>query len=89
MLPKIHKNKFLVSGRPIVSSCDSPTENISMLLDIILQSYVLETDSYIRDMGDFLEKIGKLELNQNDWIFMMDVTSLYTNIPCDEGIQCI
>ena len=46
-------------------------------------------DSYIRDMGDFLEKIGNLELNQNDWIFTMDVTNLYTNIPHDEGIQCI
>ena len=47
MLPKIHKNKFPVPGRPIVSSCDSPTEKISMMLDIILQPYILRIPSYI------------------------------------------
>ena len=54
MLPKIHKNKFPYPGRPIVSSVNSPTEKISMLLDIILQPFVLKTKSYIRDTGDFL-----------------------------------
>ena len=32
MLPKIHKNIVPVPGRPVVSSCDSPTEKISMVL---------------------------------------------------------
>ena len=89
MLPKIHKNKFPVPGRPIVSSCNSQTEKISMLLDIILQTYVLDTKSYIRDTSDFLQKISELELHPNDWIFTMDVMSLYTNIPHTEGINCI
>ena len=78
-----------VPGRPIVSSCNSPTEKISMMLDIILQPYVLETKSYIRDTGDFLNKVQNLELNSDDWIFTMNVTSLYTKIPYDEGILCI
>ena len=56
MLPKIHKKKVPVSGRPIVSSCNSPTEKISMLLDIILQPLVLQTKSYIKDTGDFYRK---------------------------------
>ena len=77
MLPKIHKNKFPVPGRPIVSSYDSPTEKISKMLDIILQPYVLHTSSYIRDTSNFLEKVKNLELNSNDWIFTMDVMSLY------------
>ena len=89
MLPKIHKNKFPPSGRPIVSSINSPTEKISMLLDIILQPFVLKTRSHIRDMGDFLSKVQGLELSPNDWMFSMDVTSLYTNIPHDDGIECI
>ena len=36
MLLKIHKNKFPLPVRPIVSSCESPTEKISMMSDIIL-----------------------------------------------------
>ena len=87
MLPKIHKNKFPVPGRPIVSSCDSPTEKISMMLDIILQPYVLKISSYIRDTSDFLQKISNIKINDDDWIFTMDVMSLYTNIPHDERIK--
>ena len=89
MLPKIHKNTFPVPGRPIVSSCDRPTEKISMLLDIILQPYVFKTSSYIQDTNDFLYKISNIKMNENDWIFTMDVMSLYTNMPHDEGIKSI
>ena len=56
MLPKICKNKFPVPGRPIVSSYDSPTEKISMMLDIILQPYVLHTSSYIGAAVTFLKR---------------------------------
>ena len=61
MRPKIHKNKILPPGRPIVSSVISPTEKISMLLDIILQPFVVKTKSYIRDMGDFHSKVQGME----------------------------
>jgi hypothetical protein len=37
LLPKIHKNKTPVPGRPIVSANNSPTEKISQLADIFLQ----------------------------------------------------
>ena len=43
LLPKIHKNLVEPPGRPIVSSIDSPTERISMMLDIILQPLLLGT----------------------------------------------
>ena len=89
MLPKIHKNKFPPPGRPIVSSVNSPTEKISMLLDVVLQPFVLKTRSYIRDMGDFLSKVQGLELSPDDWVFSVDVTSLYTNILHTDGIECI
>ena len=59
------------------------------MLDIILQPYVGQTRSYIKDTSDFLEKISSIELEEDDWLFTMDVTSLYTNIPHDEGIECI
>ena len=59
-----------------------------MLLDIILQPFVVKTKSYIRDMGDFLSKVQGVELNSNDWMFSMDVTSLYINLPHYDGIEC-
>ena len=89
MLPKIPKSKFLPRGRPIVSSVNSPTEKISMLLDIILQPFVLKTRTYIRDTGDFLSKVQGLELSPNDLMFSMDVMSFYTNIPHNNGIDYI
>ena len=89
MLPKIHKNKFPSPGQPIVSSVNSHTEKISMLLDIILQPFGLKIRSYIKDTGDILSKTQGLELASNEWMFSMDVTSLYTNIPHDDGIGCI
>ena len=86
---KIHKNRFPPPGRPIVSSVNSPTEKISMLLDIILQPFVIKTRSYICDTGAFLSKVQGLELTSDDWTFSMDVTSVYTNIPHSDGIDCI
>ena len=58
-----------------------------MLLDIILQPFVIKT--YIRDTGDFLSKVQGLELTSDDWMFSMVATSLYTNIPHSDGIECI
>ena len=56
-----------------------------MLLDIILQPFVLKTKSYIRDTGDFLSKVQGLEFTGcSAWI-----TSLYTNILHDYEVQCI
>ena len=89
MLPKIHKNVVPPPGRPIVSSVNNPTEKISMMLNITLQPCVGQTKSYIKDTSDFIQKISSIELEENDWLFTMDVTSLYTNIPHDEGINCI
>ena len=60
-----------------------------MLLDQILQPFVLKTRSYIRDRRDFLSKVQGLELASNDWMFSIDVTSLYTSIPHNNGIKCI
>jgi peptide-methionine (R)-S-oxide reductase len=90
MLPKIHKNKTPPPGRPIVSSTDCPTEKISQFVDILLQPYVMQTKSYIKDTADFLLKISKItDINENDWLFTMDVTGLYTNIPHVEGMNAI
>ena len=90
ILPKIHKRfEKIPPRRPIVSSVNSPTEKISQLIDIVLQPYAQSGESFILDTGDFLTKIKDLELNDEDWLFTMDVSSLYTNIPHHEGIKVV
>jgi len=88
LLPKIHKNKTPVPGRPIVSANNSPTEKISQLADNFLQPIVQTTKSYVKDTTDFINKVEQIPNIQDGTILAtIDVTSLYTNIPHDEGIR--
>ena len=87
LLPKIHKNLVEPPGRPIVSSIDSPTERISMMLDIILQLLLVETKSYIKDTPDFLRKLDRIKILLPENFFTLDVKSLYTNIPLEESLD--
>ena len=87
LLPKIHKNLENPPGRPIVSSIDCATERISMMLDIILQPLLLTTKSYIKDTPDFLRKLSKEIILEEENLFTLDVSSLYTNIPLEESLQ--
>jgi hypothetical protein len=88
LLPKIHKGKTPVPGRPIVSGNNSPTERISQLADHFLQPLVQNTRSYVRDTTDFLTKLEHIKnLPQDTLLCTIDVSSLYTNIPNNEGIR--
>ena len=89
MLPKVHKSKINPPGRPIVSSVNSPTERISQLVDIVLQPFAQKGNSFIKDTPDFLDKTKNIRVTDNDWLFALDVSSLYTNIPHDEGLAVI
>jgi hypothetical protein len=44
--------------------------------------------SHIKDTTDYLKKMENLTIAENTTLVTMDVTSLYTNIPHDDGIQC-
>jgi peptide-methionine (R)-S-oxide reductase len=88
LLPKVHKKKLPMPGRPIVSANNSPTERISELADFFLKPLVKTTRSYVKDTTDFINKIEALPpLPEGALLCTVDVTSLYTNIPNEEGIQ--
>ena len=76
-------------GKPIVSSVDSPTEKISHMLDLILQPYVTESRSFIKDTPDFLCKVIGLRMQPDFWLVGLDVVSLYTNIPHRPGVLAV
>ena len=91
-LTKIHKPKPV--GRPIISGCDGPTERISSFsVDHLLQPIAMRQKSYIKDTTDFINFVEETIIPQNTILVSMDatvdVTSLYTNIPQEEGIQTV
>ena len=85
LLSKIHKPGH--PGRPIVASNGAPTERISLFVDHFLKSCLARIPSYIRDINDFLSKSRMLHaLPSHALLVTLDVASLYTNIPHQEGI---
>ena len=86
-LTKIHKPKPV--GRPIIAGCDGPTERISAFVDKLIQPIAKIQKSYIKDTTDFINFIERKKLPQNTLLVTMDVTSLYTSIPQEQGMQIV
>ena len=86
ILPKVHKPGN--PGRPIVSSNSHPTERLSHFVDYHLQPLVHKLPSFVEDTNDFLNKLLTIgNLPANSLLVTLDVSSLYTNIPHNEGIN--
>ena len=84
-LKKIHKNP--PSARPIFSRCRDPTEKISAYLDHWLQPLAKSLPSYIKDPKKFVKYIESTKLPKDCILCTLDVFSLYTNIPAEDGIH--
>ena len=65
------------------------TEKISQFIDKWLQPYVQSLPSYVNDTTEFINLIEQTKLPSNCKLASIDVSSLYTNIPHDEGVQCV
>ena len=78
-MPKIHKKNN--PGRPVISSINCHTSNISKFVDYHLQEHVQNLPSYVKDTTDFINKIDDLAIPEDSILVTMDVSSLYTNIP--------
>ena len=81
---KIHKPTPV--GRPIISGCSGPTEQISAFVDHLIQPIAELQTSYLKDTTDFIYFIERNKLPKTAILVSMDVRSLYTNIPQREGI---
>ena len=91
LLAKVHKKYIKIpKGRPIVSGKDSITERISWFCDMSAKNYVPRISSYVQDTSDLLRFFE--ELNDSKRLpntakpFSIDIKSMYTNIPIEEGI---
>ena len=91
MLPKIHKGVNPPPGRPIISGNNSPTERISQFVDHFIKDIATKGKSYVRDTTDFIRIIENQPkpLPPDTILATLDICSLYTNIPNDEGIRAV
>ena len=77
-----------LKGRPIVAGCTTPIRGINELIEKILKRIVITQKSYINDDWDFLKQLPhKVDGDYN--LFSCDITSLYTSIPHELGIEAI
>ena len=88
LLPKIHKKN--TPGRPVISSSGCHTEKISAYADQYLLPAAKALPSHIKDTDDFIDNMKRIgKVNENDILVTLDVSSLYTNICNEEGIEAI
>ena len=69
------------------NNCD--TCEISRFVDHHLQPLVRKIPSYIKDTNDFITKIDNFAVPPNSSLVTIDVKSLYTSNPNNEGIAMI
>ena len=87
-LPKIHKPGC--PFQPIVSGCDGSTDPLSAYVTRFIQPLASNLPSRVKNTKHFLNLIKKLPpLLPNALLVTADVTSLYTNIPHEEGITAV
>ena len=93
ILPKTH-TKIDASlplgypGRPIVSACNSSTDNISKYIDYVLKPLMQSLPSYVKDTTNFIQKLKSFKLSHaNSYLVTLDVSSLYTNNPHNDGLD--
>jgi hypothetical protein len=79
ILMKLHKPPKL-STRPIVNCINHPTSKIAYIIDYILQPYVKNTESYLKDSQHLLNDFKDLIINQVYDMYTLDFENLYMNL---------
>lgn len=64
-------------------------EQLSRYVDVIISSLPCTFSSYLKDTNHFLLDIDDLLIPENSLLVTLDVVSLYTNIPHNDGIQAV
>ena len=84
LLPQINKDPL---GRPVVWGSGGPTEKISQLADHFIGPLVPLLKSHIRDSTHLKNILNNFTVQSGMLLCTLDITSLYTNIPHNEGTQ--
>ena len=94
--PLYRPNSYVYAGpyprdmkfRPIISCCLCPTKQLCILLDNILRPFLPFVKFRIQDTWEFLRKCPN-QVESDTYAITADITSLYTNITTESGINAI
>ena len=86
-LAKLHKDKFGI--RPIINSINHPTASLSQFIDLFLQPFVKNSESFLKDSQNLIQECKDLKINHDYFKYSCDFESLYTNINSDDAIKII
>jgi hypothetical protein len=89
---KAHTPPTLPSRCPIISGCNSITENISLFVKNHAKHLVPLIPFFLQDTPDFLRQQEILHERPLPWgafPVSIDVVGLYSNIPTEEGLTCL
>ena len=93
LLPKLHKRSWrradMPPGRPIISDKHSATRNVGNLVEFFLQPICEKLPSHLKDSHHLIALLRTTSLPPGSILFTFDVASLYTNVPINEGLDCV
>ena len=91
ILPKLHKPLWpspeVPPGRPIVSDVGSESRSLATFIEFFLFPFVSRLDSFLLDSSHLLARLEPFTLLPGSLLCTLDVRSLYTQVPIDEGIR--
>ena len=93
LLPKLHKQHWpdphMPPSRPIVSDSGSISRNVADLIDFFLKPLCATLPSHLRDSQHFIAILRQTPISHSTLLFTLDVESLYTCIPIEDGIRAV
>jgi len=93
LLPKLHKKSWpdphMPPSRPIVSDSGSISRNVADLIDFFLKPLCATLPSHLRDSQHFIAILRQTPISDSTLLFTLDVESLYTSIPIEDGIRAV
>jgi hypothetical protein len=75
--------------RPIISAIGTYNYKLAKYLDRILKPLKTNSNYFIKDKFDSVNRVSKLQTNVNQRVISFDVESLFTYIPTAEKINII
>ena len=82
-------NPGMAPGRPIISDCGSNSQNASNLIEFFLQPVRKRLPSHLKDSSHLIALLRTATVSPASILFTFDVAALYTNVPIEEGIECV